>query len=92
MDDIFPKGVPVGIVTRVMPGNETLFQQVQAEPLVDLEYLEEVILLQREGSGPPLVERLPYPVESEPLLLPGQGETETLPGMGNGTLPALPAQ
>lgn len=59
MDETFPKGVPVGIVTRVMPGNETLFQQVHASPLVDMDYLEEVILLHRDGDGPPLLERPP---------------------------------
>lgn len=59
MDDIFPKGVPVGIVTRVMPGNETLFQQVQARPLVDTDYLEEVVLLRKQGDGPSVLEPSP---------------------------------
>ncbi len=71
VDGGFPKGVPVGIVTQVTPGNEILFLQVQAKPLVDLERLEEVILLQEEGSGPPLLERLPDPVDPDPLLPPG---------------------
>ena len=71
VDGGFPKGIPVGIVTQVTPGNEILFLQVQAKPLVDLERLEEVILLQEEGSGPPLLERLPDPVDPDPLLPPG---------------------
>lgn len=71
VDGGFPKGIPVGIVTQVTPGNEILFLQVHATPLVDLEHLEEVILLQEEGSGPPLLERLPDPVDPDPLLPPG---------------------
>lgn len=71
VDGGFPKGIPVGVVTQVTPGNEILFLQVQARPLVDLERLEEVILLQEEGSGPPLLERLPDPVDPDPLLPPG---------------------
>ncbi len=55
MDHVFPKGIPVGVVTKVTPGNEILFLRVQARPVVDLEKTEEVILLQPVGSGPPLV-------------------------------------
>jgi rod shape-determining protein MreC len=71
VDGAFPKGIPVGTVTQVMPGNEILFLQVHAKPAADLERLEEVILLQTEGSGPPLLEGLPNPVEPDPLLPPG---------------------
>ncbi|MDL2317305.1 rod shape-determining protein MreC [Desulfovibrio sp. OttesenSCG-928-A18] len=68
VDGIFPKGIPVGMVTEVTPGNEILFQQVRAYPLVDLESLEEVILLQPGDSGPPLLDPLHDPVEPDPLL------------------------
>lgn len=61
MDDLFPKGIPVGVVTKVMPGNETLFQQVQAKPLVDADYLEEVILLRKDGDGNNLLSPPPLP-------------------------------
>ena len=71
VDSGFPKGIPVGVVTLVKPGDETLFQQVHARPLANLEQLEEVILLQQEGSGPPLLERLPDPIEPGPMLPPG---------------------
>lgn len=72
VDGGFPKGIPVGIVTRVTPGNEILFLQVHAQPLVELDHLEEVLLLREEGSGPPLLERRPDPAESDPLSLPGE--------------------
>lgn len=45
LDDIFPKGLPVARIVRVEPGNETLFQQVQAEPLASPDALEEALLL-----------------------------------------------
>lgn len=71
LDGAFPKGIPVGIVTAVMPGNEILFLQVHAQPLVDIDRLEEVLLLQATGSGPPLLDPLPDPTEILlPLLLP----------------------
>ena len=67
LDGVFPKGIPVGIVTAVMPGNEILFQQVHAQPMVDLDRLEEVLLLQA-GDGPPLLDPLPDPADM--LMLP----------------------
>jgi rod shape-determining protein MreC len=54
-DGSFPKGLPVGVVTQVMPGNEILFLQVHARPLVDMDRLEEVLLLKEKGSDPPLL-------------------------------------
>ena len=72
VDGSFPKGIPVGIVTHVTPGNEILFQQVHAQPVVSLEILEEVLLLQRAGTAPPLLERLPNPVEQDVLLPPDE--------------------
>ncbi len=45
LDGDFPKGVPVARVISAEPGNETLFQQVQAAPLVPLDTMEEALLL-----------------------------------------------
>ncbi|CAK7055819.1 MAG: hypothetical protein DELT_01217 [Desulfovibrio sp.] len=45
LDDTFPKGLPVARIVTVEPGTETLFQQVQAEPLASPDSLEEVLLL-----------------------------------------------
>lgn len=59
VDGQFPKGIPVGMVTSVEPGNETLFLQVHARPLVTIEHLEEVVLLQ-DGGG------VPFPAAPEP--------------------------
>ncbi|MDL2209778.1 rod shape-determining protein MreC [Desulfovibrio sp. OttesenSCG-928-O18] len=45
LDDTFPKGLPVARIISVEPGTETLFQQVQAEPLASPDALEEALLL-----------------------------------------------
>ncbi len=45
LDGDFPKGIPVARILSAEPGNESLFQQVQAAPLVTLETMEEALLL-----------------------------------------------
>lgn len=45
LDEVFPKGIPVARIVSVEPGTETLFQQVQAEPVVSPDSLEEALLL-----------------------------------------------
>ena len=57
VDGVFPKGIPVGVVTGITPGVENLFPTVQARPAVDLDRLEEVVLLLRQEDGPPLIRR-----------------------------------
>jgi cell shape-determining protein MreC len=43
MDRIFPKDLPVGIITQVKPGGQ--YKQIQVKPSANLEKLEEVIVL-----------------------------------------------
>ena len=43
MDRIFPKDLPVGVVSEVKPGNS--FKQIRVRPSASLEKLEEVIVL-----------------------------------------------
>jgi len=43
MDRIFPRDLPVGIVTEIKPGNP--FKQIRVKPAADLDRLEEVIVL-----------------------------------------------
>ncbi len=64
-DPAFPKGIPVGMVTSVQPGHETLFKQVHAQPLVPTDHLEEVVVLGPSG-GPPLLSK-PRPPFVGPL-------------------------
>ena len=68
VDGVFPKGIPVGVVTSVQPGNETLFLRVNARPFVDRDALEEVLMLMPQGSGEPVLPPLvgpPKPVLRE---------------------------
>jgi len=70
-DGIFPKGLPVGKVTRISPGSE-LFLNIRVWPAVNLSHLEEVLVVtkiderqtQPDQTGPVravdiLAERLP---------------------------------
>lgn len=45
MDGIFPKGLPVARVGHIDRPSTSLFQEVEASPLVDLRNLEEVLLM-----------------------------------------------
>jgi len=47
LDGIYGKGIPVARVLSVAPSDFSQFQNILAEPLVDVERLEEVLLLER---------------------------------------------
>jgi rod shape-determining protein MreC len=78
-DQIFPKGLPVGTVTKVSPGAE-LFLNIRVKPAADLSRLEEVLVITQQeektpalaDSGPPmraadiLAQRLPSVPERPP--------------------------
>ncbi len=51
MGNVFPKGLPVARITSIEHSSLYLFQAVKAEPLVDFNYLEEVLLLHNK-AGP----------------------------------------
>jgi rod shape-determining protein MreC len=50
IDGIYPRGIPVGAVLEVVPGDE-LFHRVRVAPAVDFGKLEKVYVL--EPIGPP---------------------------------------
>lgn len=52
LDGKYPKGIPVARVLSVAPSDYTQFMAVYAEPLVDLQHLEEVLLLEPTGIAP----------------------------------------
>ena len=54
LDGKYPKGIPVARVLRVAPSDYTQFMAIKAEPLVDLQHLEEVLLLESTGAPRPL--------------------------------------
>lgn len=52
LSGIFPKGMPVARVTKVQRSDISLFLNVEAEPLVEVADLEEVLLLDRVDAPP----------------------------------------
>lgn len=56
LDGKYPKGIPVARVLSVAPSDYTQFMAVYAEPLVDLQHLEEVLLLEPTGVVPAAAE------------------------------------
>ena len=54
LDGKYPKGIPVARVLRVAPSDYTQFMAIKAAPLVDLQHLEEVRLLESTGAPRPL--------------------------------------
>jgi rod shape-determining protein MreC len=53
-DQIFPKGLPVGTVTKVAPGSE-LFLNIKVRPAADLNRLEEVLVITQQGVKEPVL-------------------------------------
>ncbi len=54
-DQIFPKGMPVGTVSKVSPGKE-LFLSIHVKPAADLSRLEEVLVVTDKQEHPPATE------------------------------------
>ncbi len=61
IDGIFPRGLPIGEVVAVAPGDD-LFQRIQVAPAVDFRTLEQVFVL--------LVEAVPPALLGEPNVVP----------------------
>jgi len=59
-DRIFPKGLPVGTVTKVSPGSD-LFLNIRLRPAANLNKLEEVLVVLQ------VIEKEPAPSESGPV-------------------------
>jgi len=58
-DRVFPKGLPVGTVTKVSPGAE-LFLNIRVKPAADLGRLEEVLVItQQDEKAPASAEGVP---------------------------------
>ncbi len=81
-DQIFPKGLPVGTVSRVSPGKD-LFLSINVKPAADLSRLEEVLVVTEKEERQPvaqsgasvraadiLARRLPS-VPDKPATIPG---------------------
>ena len=54
-DQIFPKGLPVGTVSKVSPGRE-MFLNIQVKPAADLSRIEEVLVITQKPEQEPVAE------------------------------------
>jgi len=97
-DRIFPKGLPLGRVTRVAPGSD-LFLNIEVKPAANLSKLEEVLVVTKiderqatpDQTGPVraadiLAERLPT-VPPKPPDAGAGGSPTTAEAPGTGTAP-----
>jgi len=48
---IFPKGLPVGVVTRVARGEDNFFKQIELSPAVEMDRLEDVLVVMDSALG-----------------------------------------
>lgn len=53
MDSVFPKGLPIGLVTTIVKREAGIFQDVSVKPYVDFERLEEVLVVPRAHPDKP---------------------------------------
>ena len=66
-DQIFPKGLPVGTVTKVSPGPE-LFLNIRVKPAADLSRLEEVLVITQEEEKQPSLADGAAPIRAADIL------------------------
>jgi cell shape-determining protein MreC len=53
LDGTFPKGVPLGTITGIIPGERGLFQSAEVRPSVDFSKVEEVLVVAPATSDLP---------------------------------------
>ena len=51
-DDVFPEGVALGVVARAEAPETGLFLEIDLEPAVELDRLDEVLVVLERGTGP----------------------------------------
>jgi rod shape-determining protein MreC len=66
-DQIFPKGLPVGTVTKVSPGPE-LFLNIRVKPTADLSRLEEVLVITQQEEKEPALAARAQPMRAADIL------------------------
>ena len=66
-DQIFPKGLPVGTVTKVSPGPE-LFLNIRVKPAADLSRLEEVLVITQQEEKQPAMADGAAPIRAADIL------------------------
>ena len=58
IDGIYPRGIPVGIITAAIPGDD-LFYEIRVAPAVDFGLLDQVYILEEEAVPEAVKEALP---------------------------------
>ena len=84
-DQIFPKGLPVGTVTKISPGSE-LFLNIRVKPTADLSRLEEVLVITQQQEREPEASDLAAPLRAADIL------ADRLPKVPPSPLPMPPSQ
>lgn len=68
LDGIFPKGLAIGEIASVIPGERGLFQAAEVVPAVDVAKLEEVLVVANPGVEVPPDAPRPAPAVSAPTV------------------------
>ena len=66
-DRVYPKGLPVGTVERVLPG-EDAFLKIQVKPAADLDRLEEVLVITKIEEKAPQIDETEGPIRAADIL------------------------
>jgi rod shape-determining protein MreC len=86
-DQIFPKGLPVGTVSRVGPGRE-MFLSIKVKPAADLSRLEEVLVVTEKQERAPLEAESGGRVRAADILAQRLPSVPEKPAAVAGTAPA----
>jgi rod shape-determining protein MreC len=66
-DRVYPKGLPVGTVEKVLPGEDT-FLKIRVKPAADLDRLEEVLVITKVEEQTPQVDEANGPIRAADIL------------------------
>jgi rod shape-determining protein MreC len=91
-DQIFPKGLPVGTVTKVSPGRE-MFWKIEVKPAADLSRLEEVLVITEKQEQNAVVDNAGHGRAADILAqrLPSVPDRPVLSAVPGTALPAAAA-
>lgn len=88
MDRIFPKDLPVGVITQVKPGGQ--YKQIRVKPSASLEKLEEVIVLLT--TDPLVLKPEPAPHADSGSTPPAPGPAKAAPQSASAASTAKPSE
>jgi rod shape-determining protein MreC len=89
-DQIFPKGLPVGTVSKVSPGRE-MFLSIRVKPAADLNRIEEVLVVTEKQEREPAVAESGNRVRAADILAQRLPSVPDKPAAVAGTVPVKSA-